>query len=147
MTRNFRTPASRKPSTICWRTGLPRTSIIGLGSSAVSSRIRVPRPAASTTALSIFVVMSSEAETSLDISEASLAAEGRNSKRFLHSGRNDRKCSRQAAANYRLAACAPQSHRSRSSFLFRDDPRRQVGLLDQFAHLGGIFLLNLCPVL
>src|ERR1700730_13832385 len=38
------------------RTGLPRTSIIGLGRSAVSSRMRVPRPAASRTALSIFAM-------------------------------------------------------------------------------------------
>src|SRR5947207_5318549 len=38
------------------RTGFPRTLIIGLGTSAVSSRMRVPRPAASRTALSILVI-------------------------------------------------------------------------------------------
>src|SRR6266496_4962099 len=55
MIRKPRTPASRNPSTMCCKTGLPRTSIIGLGRSDVSSRIRVPRPAASKTALSILV--------------------------------------------------------------------------------------------
>ena len=34
-----------------------------------------------------------------------------------------------------------------AAFLFRYDQRRQVRLLNQFAHLGGIFLLNLCPLL
>src|ERR1043166_2784329 len=53
MTRNSRIPAWRKPSTMCCKTGLPRTSIIGFGKSTVSSRIRVPRPAARMTALSI----------------------------------------------------------------------------------------------
>src|SRR6185437_13394134 len=44
---------------MCCKTGLPRTSIIGFGKSAVSSRMRVPRPAASNTALSIFVTTAS----------------------------------------------------------------------------------------
>src|SRR5437867_2621906 len=56
MMRNWRTPASRNASTMCCKTGLPRTTIIGFGRSAVSSRIRVPRPAASRTALSILVI-------------------------------------------------------------------------------------------
>src|SRR6266566_7825296 len=48
--------ASRSPSMMCCKTGLPCTSIIGLGSLAVSSRIRVPRPAARITAFSIITV-------------------------------------------------------------------------------------------
>src|SRR2546426_11404915 len=53
MIKNFLIPAACNPSTICSRIGFPRTLIIGLGRSDVSSRIRVPRPAASKTALSI----------------------------------------------------------------------------------------------
>src|SRR6266567_3979688 len=49
-------PAACNPSTICSRIGFPRTLIIGLGRSAVISRIRVPRPAARRTALSILVI-------------------------------------------------------------------------------------------
>src|SRR5207248_120380 len=49
-------PAACNPSTICRRIGFPRTLIIGFGSSAVSSRIRVPRPAARRTALSILAM-------------------------------------------------------------------------------------------
>src|SRR5215211_5117906 len=56
MIKKSRTPAARSPSTMCCKPGLPRTSIIGLGSSLVSSRIRVPRPAASNTALLIFAI-------------------------------------------------------------------------------------------
>src|SRR6266481_7056575 len=60
MIRKLPTPASRKPSTMCCKTGLPRTSSIGFGRSAVISRMRVPRPAASKTALSIFVITNYE---------------------------------------------------------------------------------------
>src|SRR5213595_4168483 len=56
MMKKFLIPAACNPSTICRRIGFPRTLIIGFGRSAVSSRIRVPRPAASKTALSIFVI-------------------------------------------------------------------------------------------
>src|SRR5512140_632490 len=56
MIKKFLIPAACSPSTICRRIGFPRTLIIVLGSSDVSSRIRVPRPAASRTALSIFVI-------------------------------------------------------------------------------------------
>src|SRR5450755_4384857 len=57
MMRNRATPASRRPSMMCWRIGLRRTSIIGLGNSLVRSRIRVPRPAARRTALVITSLM------------------------------------------------------------------------------------------
>src|SRR6266849_379423 len=55
MRKNSCKPASRNPSTMYCKTGLPRTSIIGLGRSTVSSRMRLPRPAARTTAFSIFM--------------------------------------------------------------------------------------------
>src|SRR5450432_1709581 len=58
MMRNRSTPAARRPSMMCWRIGLRRTSIIGLGNSVVRSRIRVPRPAARRTALVITSLMS-----------------------------------------------------------------------------------------
>src|ERR1700677_5105598 len=57
MIRKCVMPASRRPSTMWSRIGLPRTSIIGLGSSWVSSRIRVPLPAASSTALVTFAIL------------------------------------------------------------------------------------------
>src|SRR5205809_3824974 len=47
--------ASHNPATMCCKTGFLRTSIIGLGRSTVSSRMRLPRPAARTTAFSIFM--------------------------------------------------------------------------------------------
>ena len=53
MMQKSRTPAPRKPSMICCKTGLPRTGNIGLGRSLVRLRMRVPRPAASKTALVI----------------------------------------------------------------------------------------------
>src|SRR5476649_1495821 len=51
MIRKSVTPAATRPDTICASTGRPRTAIMGFGRSSVSSRMRVPRPAASKTAL------------------------------------------------------------------------------------------------
>src|SRR5579885_681098 len=77
MIRSVRTSASRKPSTVCCKTGLPRTSIIGFGSSAVSSRMRVPRPAARMTALSIFIVLCSMVDFSSSSPLSGIALRGR----------------------------------------------------------------------
>ena len=45
-----RTPAATMPATMCSRIGLPCTRSMGLGNSLVSSRMRVPLPAARMTA-------------------------------------------------------------------------------------------------
>src|SRR6266567_7553442 len=49
-TQKSRMPAAIRPSKICPRTGWPRTWSIGLGTSSVSSFMRVPFPAARITA-------------------------------------------------------------------------------------------------
>src|SRR4051794_18839145 len=51
ITRRLVIPVSRNPSMIRCKTGLPRTSSIGLGRASVRPRMRVPRPAARRTAL------------------------------------------------------------------------------------------------
>src|SRR4030095_11960940 len=119
MRRKSPIPASRSPSTICCKTGLPRTSIIGFGSSAVSSRIRVPRPAASITALSIvLIVEDGGARSAIARLFAALRVRRRGSS-ALH-----------------------------SSFRFlrlRDNQRGQIRLFDQFADLRQVVLLELRP--
>src|SRR5215471_19235928 len=101
---------------MCWSTGLPRTSIIGFGSSAVSSRIRVPRPAARITAFSIFIV-----------------------------GRLYRRRYLSSQLRLRASIVARTTRSASAAFLFRDDERRQVRFPNQFAHLSDIFLLDLRP--